>query len=209
MIRAASVIRIGLLLSATLPAGPARAAVPIEQLEDLTGGAVPIVTLRERDNFANEFRYDVTVRNRTSHPIRTDSLIVVVDEITDIAGKDATDRIEVVGNDGVTPEGKPYYRVPGEGNVQLAPYSESEPANIRLRNPYYTIIFTPFFRVLGQQVQEEPPRLKPPPSPLREKEVSPARAKEGKDESVNRLAEILIKKGVMTREEWTGERPRE
>jgi hypothetical protein len=204
-----AVLRIAFLLGASFPAAPAPAAVPIEQLEDLTGGAIPIATLRERDNFANEFRYNVTVRNRTSHPIRMDSLIVVLDEITDLAGKDAKDRIEVIGNDGVTPDGKPYYKVPVGGDPQLAPYGESEPANIRLRNPYYTILFTPFFRVLGQQLREEPPRGKPPLPPIREREASAVCAKEGKDDAINRLVEILIRKGVLTQDEWTGEKPKE
>lgn len=170
--------------------------VLLDQLEDLTGGAIPIATLIERNNFANEFRYDVAVQNRTSHPILTDSLIVVVDQITDLAGKDATDRIEVVGPDGQTPTGKPYYKVPGTKNAQLAPYTESEPAVVRLRNPYYTILFEPSFRVLGQQVREAPPRAPAPTPP-------PPKAEE---DPIKRLVEILIKKGILAPEDWTGEK---
>ena len=184
-------MRIGLLLIGTaLPAALTCAAVPIDQLEDLTAAVIPIVTLRERDNFANEFRYEVTVENRTSHPVKTDGLIVVVDQIIDLAGKNATNRIEVLGADGQTPDGKPYFKVTAAG-AQLAPYTESEPTTVRLRNPYYTILFTPSFRVLGRQIN--PPR---PPAP-----VSPVG---GRTDEINRLAEILIENGVITREEWLG-----
>jgi len=163
-----------------------------EPLEDLTAAVIPVVTLRQRDNFANEFTYDVFVENRTSRPIRGDSLIVVIDSIVDLAGKDATNRVQVVGQDGETADGRPFFRVPVSGN-QLPPYMESEPAVVRLRNPYYTIMFTPSFRVLGKPVRE--PRLPTaPPSP----------PPTGRNDSVNRLVEILIQKGVLTREEWLG-----
>jgi len=168
----------------------ALAALSAEPLEDLTAAVTPIVTLRHRDNFANEFSYDITVENRSSRPIRADSLILVVDTIVDLAGKDATNRIEVVGSDGQLPDGKPYFRVPVAG-TQLPPFSESEPALVRLRNPYYTIVFTPSFRVLGKSVRE--PRLPPAVAP------SPGRA-----DTLNRLVELLIRKGLLTREEWSG-----
>jgi hypothetical protein len=165
------------------------AAGAAEQLEDLTVGVPPIVTLRHRDNFANEFTYDVWVENRTARPIRGDSLILVVETIIDLAGKDATDRVEVVGQDGYTPDGKPYFRVPISGN-QLAPFGESDPAIVRLRNSYYTIVFTPSFRVFGKPVREPRPPTAPAP---------PAQG-----DALNRLVELLIKKGVLTRDEWVG-----
>jgi len=184
-------MRIGLLLlGAVLPAALTCAAVPSDQLEDLTAGVIPIVTLRERDNFANEFRYDVSVENRTSHPVKIDGLIVVVDQIIDLAGKDATNRIEVLGADGQTPDGKPYFKVTGAG-AQLAPYTESDPTTVRMRNPYYTILFSPSFRVLGRSINPPRPPVAAPPVA-------------GRTDGINRLAEILIKKGVITREEWLG-----
>ena len=186
-----SKIRFGLLLiGAALPAAFTCAAVPTDQLEDLTAGVIPIVTLRERDNFANEFRYDVSVENRTSHPVKTDGLIVVVDQIIDLAGKDATNRIEVLGADGQTPDGKPYFKVTAAG-AQLAPYTESEPTTVRMRNPYYTILFSPSFRVLGRPIN-------PPHAPAAAPPVA------GRADGINRLIEMLIKKGVITREEWLG-----
>ncbi len=153
-------------------------ATPIDQLEDLSGRASAVLTLKTRDNFANQFEYDVTVRNQTSDPLEADSLIVVVDGITDLAGKDATDRVDVVGADGTTKDGKPYYLVPVQG-LELAPFSESRPSTIRLRNPYYTILFTPVVKVRGQR--------KPP------------QAKDA--EAVQSLTDALTKKGVLSTEE--------
>jgi len=173
------------------------ATVSIDQLDDLTAGVIPVVTLTERNNFDNEFRYDVTVQNRTSHPIFTDSLLIVVDQIVDLAGKDATNRIEVIGPDGQTPAGKPYYKVPMASKGQLAPYSESEPATVRLRNPYYTVVFEPSFRVLGRQVREPPSTLLTTTSPTASKTEA------DKEDPTKRLVDILIKKGVFTQEEWT------
>lgn len=157
---------------------PARApAASIEPLGDITGAAHAIVTLLERDNFANEFRYDVRIRNDSPDPLPTDSLILVLDHVTDLARKDAQDRIEVVGPDGVTAEGKPYFRLPAGPAAVVPPYQESAPVLVRLRNPDYTIVFTPSFRVLG-------PRRVPP------------------SESLRALIDLLIKKGVLTEAEW-------
>lgn len=153
------------------------AATPIDQIGDLTGRATAIPTLKARDNFTNQFDYDVTVRNLTSDPLEAGSLIVVVDSITDLAGKDATDRIEVVDVDGFTKEGKPYYRVPAQ-DLELPPYGESQPARVHLRNPYYTILFTPSFKVRGLQLLDA-----------------------GGQESVKGLVEALIKRGVLSAEE--------
>lgn len=154
----------------------ASGAAPVDQLDDLSGRASAIMTLKTRDNFANQFEYDVTVRNLMSDPLEADSLVVIVDSITDLAGKDATDRVEVVGFDGKTKEGKPFYFVPAQG-TELAPFSESRPLTIRLRNPYYTILFTPALKVRGQR-------------------------KPAKDaEAVQSLTDALTKKGVLTKEE--------
>ena len=128
----------------------ASGATPVDQLDDLSGRASATMTLKMRDNFANQFEYDVTVRNLTGDPLEADSLIVVVDGITDLAGKDATDRVEVVGFNGITKDGKPYFLVPVQG-PELPPFSESRPLTVRLRNPYYTILFTPVVKVRGQR----------------------------------------------------------
>lgn len=149
-------------------------AVPVDELPDLSSSVATIVTLKSRDNFLNEFRYDVTVRNQSTDPIEPGSLVLVLEQITDLAGKDALDRIEVLGQDGQTAEGKPYFRIPLP-SAALGPYSESPPAIVRLRNVAYTIIFTPSFRVRG----------------VRHSTAETAKA----------LIEVLQKKGVVTPED--------
>jgi hypothetical protein len=168
----ASLVMVVVLLQTSLASG----ATPVDQLDDLSGRASAVMTLKTRDNFANQFEYDVTVRNLTSDSLEADSLIVVVDGITDLAGKDATDRVDVVGPDGITKDGKPYFLVPVQGS-ELAPFSVSRPLTILLRNPYYTILFTPVVKVRGQR-------------------------KLAKDtEAVQSLTDALTKKGVLTKEE--------
>jgi len=153
-------------------------AASVDQLDDLSGRASAVMTLTTRDNFANQFEYDVTVRNLMNDPLEADSLVVIIDSITDLAGKDATDRVEVIGFDGKTKEGKPYYLVPVHG-AELAPFSESRPLTIHLRNPYYTILFTPALKVRGQR---KLPQAK-------------------NTEAVQSLTDALTKKGVLTKEE--------
>lgn len=164
------------LAAVVLHASVSIAAPSVDELIDLTGGASVVVTQTGHDTFTNEYRYDVSVRNQTAYSLDADSLIVVLDHITDLAGKDAVDRIEVVGQDGETADGKPYFRIPVEGPA-LAPYSESQPATFRLRNPNYTLVFTPSFRVLGLR--------RPTPA----------------EESVQSLTDLLIKKGLLTKDE--------
>ena len=50
-----------LLTSATGFAAPS-----LDQLTDLTGNASVVVTLKGRDNFTSEYRYDVSVRNHSA-----------------------------------------------------------------------------------------------------------------------------------------------
>lgn len=161
-----------------------RAEIPLDQLKDLTGRATAVVTLKSRDNFANEFRYDVVVRNQSNEPFAADSLIVVLEQITDLAGHDALDRMEVVGYDGQTADGKLFFRIPQGQARELPPYSESEPATVRLRNVAYTIIFSPSFRVFGRQP------AKPDPA-----------------KSVDALIQTLLKKGVLSEEDVPNAQP--
>lgn len=155
------------------------ASIPIEQLSDLTGRVGVVVTLKERDNFTNEFRYDVTVRNQSADPLVADVLILVLEQVKDLAGKEAMPRMEVAGQDGETADGKPYFRIPRGRARVLSPYSESAPVTVRLRNPAYTIVFTPSFRVLGLPLPQTNP-----------------------SDSVTQLIRLLIKKGILTEEEW-------
>src|SRR5687767_286650 len=101
-----------LLMAGTLNIRPA-AASPTEQLADLTGKTSVSVTFTGRDNFNSEYRYDLTVRNRSSDPLIADSLIVVLEKITNLAGEDREplksepllNRFEIVGQDGETEDG--------------------------------------------------------------------------------------------------------
>ena len=179
------------------------AAVPIEELTDLTGKVNAVVTLKARDNFSNEFRYDVSVKNDTADPLVGDSLVIVLDKITNLAGADREplvresnlSRMEVLGQDGETPDGKPYFRIPMDQSPDLAPYSQSQPVTVRVRNRDYFIIFTPSFRVLGLRRAPAPPKSVEPPTPPPPNPNQP-------NQAVNRLIQLLIKKGLLTEEEW-------
>jgi hypothetical protein len=173
-------------------------AASLDQLSDLTGKATPIVTLKGRDNFASEYRYDVSVRNHSGDPLIADSLVLVLDKVTNLAGEDREplknesllQRFEVLGQDGETDDGKPFFRVPTGGSPDLAPNSDSRPATVRLRNRDYVVVFTPSFRVLG--LRRPPPKAKPaePPPQLTEN-----------TQTIEKLLQLLIKKGVITDEE--------
>ena len=125
------------------------AALDVGQLPDLTGGAIPLVTFERHDTFSNEFIYTVKVRNHTGDPLVADSLVIVLDRVIDLSGKNALERIEVLGQDGYTRDGKPYFRIPVGKFPELGPYRESQPVTVRFRNPDYTFFFAPSFRVRG------------------------------------------------------------
>ena len=180
------------LTAATLLAGPA------DQMTDLTGKAVVTVTLTGRDNFNSEYRYDLTVRNRSSDPFIADSLIIVLDKITNLAGEEREPlksepilhRFEVIGQDGDTPDGKPFFRVPVGASPDLAPLSDSLPLSIRIRNKDYVSVFTPSFRVLGKiRPSAEPKVSNVPPAPA------------AAQDRTDRLIQLLLKKGIITEEE--------
>src|SRR5215510_7977056 len=128
-------------------------AGPLDQLTDLTGRANAIVTLTGRDNFTSEYRYNVSVRNLSSDPIIANSLIVILDKITNLAGEDHENlqgesfltRFEILGQDGETDEGKPFFRIPVGPSPDLASLTDSLPATVRLRNKDYVSVFTPSF----------------------------------------------------------------
>lgn len=183
-------------------------AESLDQLTDLTGRVQPIVTLKGRDNFTSEYRYDVTVRNFSPEAIIGDSLIIVLDKITNLAGEDREGltgesflkRFDVLDQDGQTDDGKPYFRVPAGTATDLAPQTESLPAVVRIRNRDYVAVFTPSFKVFGQK--------RPPPGSKRaESSLSPTSPDFGSStaasrNAVDKLIQLLIKKGVLTEEEW-------
>lgn len=177
-----------------------------DQLTDFTGRVSPIVTLKGRDTFTSEYRYDVSVRNMTPDPIIGDSLVIVLDKITNLAGQDREgltgelflDRFDILDAEGQTDDGKPYFRIPVGTAPDLAPQTDSLPVSIRLRNKDYVAVFTPFFRVLGKK--------RPPPEPKRaESPPPPAQAQtpaQSGSTPMDKLIQLLIKKGVVTEEEW-------
>jgi hypothetical protein len=181
------------------------AASSLDQLTDLTGKASVVVTLTGRDNFTSEYRYDVSVRNHSSDLLIADSLVIVLDKITNLAGEDHEGltgesfltRFDVLGQDGETSDGKPFFRVPVGATPDLGSLADSLPASVRLRNKDYLAVFTPSFKVLGQK--------RPPPEPKQTQAVpvqpgatptTPSR------NSIDKLIQLLIKKGVVTEEEW-------
>jgi hypothetical protein len=189
-----AVILFGLLS----PMVPESSAGPLDQLTDLTGKATAIITLKGRDNFNSEYRYDVSVKNLSADTFIGDSLFVVLDKVTNIGGEDRENltsethlsRMEVLGQDGETQDGKPYFQIPAGSTADLIPYSQSLPASVRIRNKDYLIVFTPSFKVFGLK--------RPPPVKTTEKPGPPPTS----TNSVDKLIQLLIKKGVLTEEEW-------
>ena len=178
----------------------------LDHLTDLTGRVQAIVTLKSRDNFASEYRYDVSVRNLSPDPIIADTLVLVLDKITNLAGQDREGltgelflkRFDILDRDGLTDDGKPYFRIPVGTAPDLAPQTDSLPASVRLRNKDYVANFTPSFRVLGEKrLPSEPKRVELPPPPAQaQTQAQPGRT------PVDRLIDLLIKKGLLTEEEW-------
>src|SRR5512146_1894653 len=194
-----------LVLLAAIAAMPATvpAASPVAQLTDLTGKAHVIVTLRGRDNFTSEYRYDVSVRNQTPDPLIADSLVVVLDKITNLAGEEREQlksetilsRFEVLGQDGQTDDGKPFFRIPPNNAPDLPPQTDSRPVSVRIRNKDYISMFTPLFRVYG--TKRPPPEPKTPPG-----RVQPGIPQHQGEQQMDKLIQLLLKKGVITEEEW-------
>lgn len=193
----------------TLCASNTGIAGSFDQLTDLTGKVQTIVTLKSRDNFTSEYRYDITVRNLSHETIAGDSLVIVLDKITNLAGEDREplksesilSRFEVLGQDGETDDGKPFFRIPvGNGPGDLPPQTDSRPAGVRVRNKDYLAVFTPSFKVYGlkRQPPAEPRHVEAAPTPSQSPGPSTAQTRN----AVDKLIQLLIKKGVLTEEEW-------
>lgn len=195
-----------ILLSLLWPMVPESRAGQLDQLTDLTGKASVVVTLKGRDNFTSEYRYDVSVRNHSSDVLIADSLVIVLDKITNLAGQDREGltgesflgRFDILGQDGETDDAKPFFRVPVGQSKDLGSLADSLPATVRLRNKDYVSVFTPFFKVLGEK--------RPPPEPKQTQAAAPVQQgitpTAPNRPSVDKLIQLLIKKGVVTEEEW-------
>lgn len=188
-----------LCLAASAVFPPHAMAGALDQLSDLTDKAAQaVVTLKGRDNFNSEYFYDVSVKNLSADSLVGESLIIVLDKITNIGGDEwmagtsesYLRRMEILGQDGETDDGKPYFRIPRGSAPDLPPYTESSPATVRIRNKDYLIVFTPFFRVYGMKRPSVSPKPKERVSPL-----PPAKT------PADKLIQMLIQKGVLSEEE--------
>ena len=188
-----------LCLAASAVFPPHVLAGALDQLSDLTDKAAQaVVTLKGRDNFNSEYLYDVSVKNLSSDPLVGESLIIILDKITNIGGDEwmagtsesYLRRMEILGQDGETDDGKPYFRIPRGSGPDLPPYTESSPATVRIRNKDYLIVFTPFFRVYGMKRPSVSLKPKERVSPL-----PPAKT------PADKLIQMLIQKGVLSEEE--------
>ena len=181
---------------------PAAFAGSLDQLTDLTGKVQTIITLKGRDNFISEYRYDVSVRNLSPDTFKADSLIIVLDRITNLAGEDHEGltgesflkRFDVVGQDGHTEDGKPYFQLPAGRSPDLLPQTDSPPAVVRIRNRDYVAVFTPSFRVFGQKRLAQESRRG-------ESASASAQSNAANRAALEKLIQLLIKKGVLTAEE--------
>ena len=184
---------------------PESTAGPLDQLTDLTGRASVIVTLKGRDNFNSEYLYDVSVKNLSADTFIGDSLFIVLDRVTNIAGEDRENlnsdtilsRMEVLGQNGETQDGKPYFQIPPGSATDLTPSSQSLPASVRLRNKDYLIVFTPSFKVFG--LKRPLPEPKQTPAAPAQSVTTPTAPNRN---SIDKLIQLLIKKGLLTEEEW-------
>jgi len=135
-----------------------------DELVDLTGGVIPLLTYDSgasstgggelfsggRLSSRGDVRYLVRVKNQTGDPIEADSLILVVDKIQEMARlRDMTTSLDIQGVDGYTEDGKPYFRVPVDGQAELPPYGESETFTIEINNPDLLRLYPPVLRVRG------------------------------------------------------------
>jgi hypothetical protein len=131
-----------------LVTSPQALTIDVDQLEDLTGGVVPVVTFEGHDTFTNEYVYSVKVINQTGDPLVASTLFLVLSEVQDLSGKDVLGSLEVPNQDGNI-GGKPYFMIPAGGLSELLSYQESQPINVRLRSPDYVRFYPPSFHVRG------------------------------------------------------------
>lgn len=188
-----------LYLAASVVVPPQVFAGAVDQLSDLTNKAAhAVVTLRGRDNFNSEYFYDVSVKNVSPDALVGESLVIVLDKITNIGGSEwmagtsesNLARMEILGQDGETNDGKPYFQIPRGSALDLPPYTQSSPITVRIRNKDYLIVFTPVFRVYGMKRLLGPSNVK--------KQIAPSRSP---TTPTDKLIQLLIQKGMLSQEE--------
>ncbi len=163
-----------------------------EDLQDLSGQVVPLVSSGQASSFLgggelfskgnltsrSDIQYTVQVKNQTGDPVIGSSLILVVEQVMEIARtRDVADRLEILGADGQTAEGKPFYHVPTGSAKDLGPYGVSEPIQVQIRNPDLLQLAPPTFGIFGVRRTET--------------------------KRVEDLREVLIQKGILSPHEAT------
>ena len=131
------------------------AETSVDDLPDLTGGVVPVVQYKGRDPFSgrdltsvSQVEYEVRIKNQTGDPLVAESLIVVIEDIREISGKDISSQVDIEGVDGTLQNGKRFFRIPSL-KKDLPPFGESETITIRVNNPNYLRFYPPTIRVKG------------------------------------------------------------
>lgn len=150
--------------SLALLTGVVSATPSVDELPDITGGVIPVITYEPKDSTTaggqlfsggrlssrQEVRYLVSVRNQSGDPIEADSLIIVVQKVQEMSRlRDVTDQVDLPDADGRTEDGKPYFYVPVGGSEELEPYGETEPILIVIRNDDLLRLYPPVLRVRG------------------------------------------------------------
>ncbi len=129
----------------------------VDDLPDLTGGVVPVVQYKQLDPFSgndiltsvSEVEYTVKVKNQTGDPLIADSLILVVDSVLEISGKEI---IQPSQNRRIRWDDRGWKTLFSGFPVHvtdLPPYGESEAVTIRVTNPDFLRFYPPGVRVRG------------------------------------------------------------
>ncbi len=163
-----------------------------EDLQDLSGQVVPLVSSGQANSFMDggelfsqgsltsrsDIQYTVRVKNQTGDPVIGSSLIIVIEQIMDVARtRDVASRLEILNTDGQTDEGKPFFHLPKGSTEDLAPFGISDPIHVRIRNPDLLRLAPPTFSIYGIRRTESKP--------------------------LDDLREALIQKGILSPDEAT------
>jgi len=163
-----------------------------EDRQDLSGQVVPLVSSGQANSFMaggelfsqgnltsrSDIQYTVRVKNQTGDPVIGWSLIVVIEQIMDVAGtRDVASRLEILDPDGQTDEGKPFFHLPKGTAEDLAPFGISDPIQVHIRNPDLLRLSPPTFGIYGIRRTES--------------------------KHIEDLREALIQKGILSPDEAT------
>jgi len=163
-----------------------------EDLQDLSGQVVPLVFSGQANSFMDggelfsqgsltsrsDIHYTVRVKNQTGDPVIGSSLIIVIEQIMDVARtRDVGSRLEILNPDGQTDEGKPFFHLPKGSTEDLAPFGVSDPIHIHIRNPDLLRLAPPTFSIYGIRRTES--------------------------KQLDDLREALIQKGILSPDEAT------